>query len=40
MNHKENGDDSCQLKEIPSTGEGVEPEVKSVSAKEPQSFFS
>jgi DMSO/TMAO reductase YedYZ molybdopterin-dependent catalytic subunit len=39
MNPEQNGDDSCQLKEILSTGAGVEPEVKSVSAKEPQNFF-
>jgi DMSO/TMAO reductase YedYZ molybdopterin-dependent catalytic subunit len=37
MNHKENSDDSLQAKDVPSTC--VEPKVKSVSEKKPQSFF-
>jgi hypothetical protein len=36
MNNEEKGD-SLQGHDIPSTG--VEPEVKSVSVKKPQSFF-
>src|SRR5580698_10244997 len=39
MNHKENGDDSLQPKDKPSTVAGTEPEVNSVSVKKPQSFF-
>jgi len=37
MSHKENGDDSLQPKDLPSTGIG--PKVDSVSVKKQQSFF-
>jgi DMSO/TMAO reductase YedYZ molybdopterin-dependent catalytic subunit len=37
MNHNQNGDESLQPEDLPSTG--MSPEVKSVSAKKPGRFF-